>query len=656
MKTLFIFDANVKTDKSLVKIFGPGDKVYFFALTSKHSALRDLAGRVKDTGTEVETLESAREISLAADRLRKKYIDFTANIAKENLQKNKNLKEFFRIDKYATLWWLSIISEKNPFKSEGFNILAQLDSVIEVIKREGIEKIVFACVNGKLRNALEKYSRERRVEFFILPAKKTKSVKKRIRASQRFLYAKHLLHLLNTAAIFFAKTRKIKRKLGASRRLLLQNDPLLVITYYPNIDVQFAQAGTFRNKYYDHLQEALEKDRRHIIWIAIYVENNYMSFGKSLDYAKSFIENGHNIFFAEEFNSGLIQIKSLLGMLVSGIKFLMVERFIAKKCTFGEYNFYTIFKDDWYSSFAGSTGFTGLLYYNIFKSILKKFKTRKCLYYCEMQAWEKALSSACRAVGSKTALLGYQHSVVSPMYLNYFNSPDEIKEDTSYPIPQPDKIVCNGRLSYGRILESGWPVEKVYIAEALRYKHLKGCMNSKKNKRENVVLLAFSLNPEESSSLLSITYEALKGSTGDIKVWVKPHPFSKVDKVFEISGISRGTSRFSVRDEPVENLLAEAKAIIVGGSSVSMQAAAFNCKVITVNVPEWVNMSPLKNMSEEIARTVSSSGELKKAISDALEEKSNFLTADKRSEKITGEFFNLEWESDAPRKFMELLK
>ena len=108
------------------------------------------------------------------------------------------------------------------------------------------------------------------------------------------------------------------------------------------------------------------------------IDNNSISFSESLEYAKGFIKNGCSIFFMEEFNSAGGQIKALATMLKNGLKFLRIENSLSKAHTFGNYNFYPLLKDDWYSSFVGQAGYAGLLYYNMFKSMFDRFKVKKC--------------------------------------------------------------------------------------------------------------------------------------------------------------------------------------------------------------------------------------------------------------------------------------
>lgn len=655
MKILLIFDSSLVAAKVSRLLFKQGDVVYLFSLTSQSAVTALLEERIKKAGGEMKKIQTAVMINAAAESLRDRYMRFIAEIPGKIQYKEKELRELFAIDKHATLWWFSLISEKSTWASSAFNSLAQLDSIVGLINDNEIEEIIFWCRNKNLQEALLGYASEHFIRFEILPKRFLYNLKVRISGSKNIVYLRHILLLLNFAANFIRRTWKVKKAINrSSQNLGFHEKDLLVITPYPNMDMSLAQRGIFKNKFYPFLQEALESDGHDIGWIAMNVDNNSISFNESLRCAKEFIKNGYSIFFLEEYNSICGQIKALLTMLKNGLKFLRIESSISKAHTFGNYNFYPLLKDDWYSSFAGRIGYRGLLYYNMFKSMFNRVKVRKCLYFYEMQIWEKALISARGAVGSTVSLYGYQAGTVSRMLLNFFSDPSEIIDDTLYALPRPDRVICNGCLPYAYMRESGWPEEKLIIAEAIRYSYLKKFLRKKWHKKKNVVLLAFSISPEESSSILTIAYESFK-DLEDIEVWVKPHPFLDIKKVFELSGISEKGLSFNIKKGPIENFLPEARIVIVGESGVAIEALAFGCEIVIVNVPEWINMSLLRYVKTETVKTVASSDELRQIVLNKFNEgyKPEMYAAEYR--RIIDDCFYLDHDSDIPSRFLRSL-
>ena len=655
MNILFVFDADALVEKNGLTSLNENDTVYLFPLTSKTGMISRVEQIVKGLGGSVETLSATAGINDSAERIKKKYLGFIAEISRCRVRKDKDLKGYFAVDEDTSLWWFSLIAEKNTLKSDAFNRLAQLDAIARTVKDYAIEKIIFGCAESGLASAVKTFAKQNTVRFKKARTGESRGFRARLKNLQHFFYLRHLLLLLHSAIRFFLRTLKVKRKLGSLPRRPSGNNAVMIITYYPNINKAQAEQGFFKNRYFSSLQESLEMRGQDITWIAMYVEHNSVSFAESLQFAEDFIRKGYVFYFLVEFCSFAAQIRALLDMIASGAKFLMIERKIAEQHTFGEYNFYPVFRDDWYRSFFSITGYYGRLYYEMFKSLLGRFNNGKCLYYCEMHAWEKALASAKNALGCGISLMGYQHATVSSMLLNYFNDPSEFMESGAYMMPIPDAVICNGRIPYGYLRESGWPAEKLHIAEAIRYNSLKYSIKRKWNKAKDIVLIAFSISPEESSSILNMTWSSLRNMR-DVEVWLKPHPFLRYESVLELSGLSNGDVPFVIKDVPIERLLPEVKVVITGESGVSVEALAFGCNVIIVNCPEWLNMSPLRSIRTDMVHVVDSPERLRRTVNEIISSPFDPEMRAREAEGIVNEFFCLDYSSDIPDRLLKLIQ
>ena len=655
MKILFIYDQTARADEFGSSVFNKGDKVYLFPLTSKSYITDIIIAKIEDSGCDFEILQTSQLINSAAGRIRDRYISFIAELPYKIKRKNGNLKDFFAIDKYSSLWWYSLISEKNTLKSDTINRLFQLDAIINAIKSIFPEKIVCYGKSEKLESALLEYASKNLLPITLLPFNLILGLKRHIFRIRAIVYLRHVLGLFDFAIHLCARVLRIKICIGPLKRNLdFHKKPLFLITPYPNFDILSAQKGKFKNKFYPCLQEALEDDNQSVIWVANYVDNNSISFKDSLKLARNFIASGNMIFFLEEFSSIGAQIRSFLTMLLSGLKYLSIEKQIYREHSFGDYNFYAILRDDWYLSFTGITGYTGLLYYRMFKALLNKIKAEKCLYLCEMHAWEKALINARDAMGITMPLYGYQSGTIGRMTLNYFNHLNEIIDDSAYSMPCPDKVVCNGQKPYNCMKESGWSKERLYIAEAIRYNHLKRCLSERNSRKKNIVLLAFSISAEESSSMLNVVCEGVKGLK-NIEFWMKAHPFLDLKNVFKLSGLSRDID-FKIKTEPIEDLLVDAKMVIVGQSGVSMHALLYGCQVLSVYMPEWINMSPLNGIKHEQIRFIYSPEELRQAVVNCFEKKDDNGEYLRSARNIVSKYLCLDEDSDVPHRFLKLLR
>ncbi len=654
MKTLVIFDQHLTSDQVASLSLHTEDTVYLFPLTAKITHVRMIEGMIGNNVSRVEIIQTARLVNAAAERIRDVYIKFIAALPHRIHCWGNNLKEYFAIDQYATLWWFSLIAEKNTLKTDSFHRLAQLDAIVEAVRKEGIERVVYGCSSGKLEKALKKYAEREHLPMQSLRVKANKGIRKKFSELHTLFYVKHLLLLLYFAAYYSLRKMRIRKKFGDLERLKRNENDLTIISYYPYIDMPLAKQGVFQNRYFNHLQEAIESPGRKITWVLLSVHNNAVTFKESLDYAARCSQEGYDICFVEEFISVLAQLRNLLRMIISGFKFVIAEKDIAGLHTFGDYNFYEVFRDDWYASFSGYVGYLGLMYYDAYKSMLNRTGTQKCLYYCEMHAWEKALISARNKEGGRAALFGYQHACVSKMELFYFNDKEEIHGSDRYRLPRPDRIICNGNRPYTYLAGCGWESDRLAIAEAIRFNHLKQTLQSHRGEKGDIVVIGLSINPEGSSALLSLAYEAMR-ELDEIEVWIKPHPFLKLEKALALSGISQDDLRATVRYEPIEQLLADAKILVVAESSIAVEALALGCTVINVNNAEFIDISPLRGIETPLVSTVSSAEELQQAIMGTINGLYDNKGHSEEAERIINDFFYLNRKTDVPEKFMSLL-
>ena len=130
MNILFVIDSSVVINSidwgSLVK----GGKVFIFPLSSASAIIDEFAAKIDNIAGEIVILP----VNTGGDELREKYLKFIAQLPAGISHRGRNLKEYFSVDAFASLWWFSLIAEKNTFKSDFFNCLAQLQALTSVGK------------------------------------------------------------------------------------------------------------------------------------------------------------------------------------------------------------------------------------------------------------------------------------------------------------------------------------------------------------------------------------------------------------------------------------------------------------------------------------------------------------------------------------------
>ncbi len=111
---------------------------------------------------------------------------------------------------------------------------------------------------------------------------------------------------------------------------------------------------------------------------------------------------------------------------------------------------------------------TYILYYSAFKNWLKETTGEDItiIYPFENQPWEKMLCLAVSEVTPKTKLIGYQHSTIPLLLLNYFLGANEASI-----MPLPKAIVTTGEYSLNLFRQSGYDEVEFFNGGTLRFEY-----------------------------------------------------------------------------------------------------------------------------------------------------------------------------------------
>jgi len=635
MLTLVVYDESLPV-KKFVHSISKGQKFVLFPLTSRSIITSEVIKVLDSQHIDYEITNTGLLINQCAQKVRGPYLKFIAELPKKIKFKKGDLRSTFLIDQKTSQWWMTRLAEKNTFKSDTFNRLVQFESIVELIAGREIKSVICATWSEKLNECIKNYASGYGIKFQQIKSFSFQNWKRFLVESWFGAGFKHILILLKMFVSTWQKSLQVQKSLKDCCRNNKKKPSIMLILPFPNFDISAAQKGQFKDKSFLTLQDDLEGKGHQLVWMTFVADYNQMTFKEGMAYAREFINKGYNIHFIEQYNSLKNQFQALAILVKNAIKFNLNKKKIKNAHRWNNYNIYPLFRDDWIASFLGWGGFFGINSYLIYQKMLKEQDVDKCLFLCEMREWEKALICARNAIGSETMLYAYQLGTVSPFLLNYFNHNSEISDQSSFSLPQPDKIAVNGKMPYNAFTDTGWPKEKLQIVEAIRYNYLKDKIVRDK---KNVVCIAFSIDAKESSGILNCALEAFD-KCHDFEVWIKPHPNLELNKVFELSGISRSDCPFSIKNDSIYSLLSEAKVVIAGESGVNVEALAYGCHVINLNIPEWINMSPLNGIQSQNIHSISSPTNLNEKVRDIL--KQPLIKSDANEIKmIIASFFHL---------------
>ena len=601
MKPLLIFDHSidlVQLQKKIVSL--EAEFIYLLPLTSDWKCIRGVKEVSQSANIAIEVIESARLLDDEVGKLGESVIRWSADLGELKVR-NRSLKSRFLLPKSeVSTWWFSLLSEKNPRKTDIFLRIAQLQIIDKVISQNNIKACICSLVNSDLSTAVTNLCRRSSIDILSLASVRGKSSFKQRLVSQlkRAPDLYYGLKALGALGKVIVKTTMTKLVMGPIKpRLGEYKNSIMFISYFPLLDKDAASKGKIKNRYVMPLQEKLSAEGKPIIWVWMYTFLEGYSFKQALNLASRFKNKGEINFLLEEFISLKLFLKTLFLWLRQIITFVKLRLSMPKDCFYKNFSIpeTSLFLEKLFvESFLGPTSFMTILYFEIYKKIFSSFSGFDyCVYFFEMQAWEKALNAAKKIKAPAIKTIGFQHTLVHKNFFPYFCWPSELASSESSPaIPLPDILACNGDVS--KDVMSSWGYKDIRKVEALRQLYLSPSVNYREDpKNSKIILILGSANKKETRALISLFSEAFPRLKGIEEVWVKGHPCMPVEEILRELDLFPKESRYSIKKDSVGELAQKAGLVFVSGSSAVLEALALGCKVISPVFVDDIFMNPL---------------------------------------------------------------
>lgn len=237
-----------------------------------------------------------------------------------------------------------------------------------------------------------------------------------------------------------------------------------------------------------------------------------------------------------------------------------------------------------------------LFYYALQRMAEHGIKIRSLTYPYECHVWEKPVLMALRRYHPGAKAYGVQHSTFWPMLLNYYFSTRGAEL-----VPLPDTVLTNGPVYQRALIEAGYPESSVKVNGAIRYKELFGPRRGKIETKERkpgsiVILLASSISRDKSVEFLNKCHELL-ASVKDCVVMLKCHPLMPFRSIEDalVHGLK---DRLTVTDLPPGELLRNTDLLLYADTTVSLEALAAGVPVVQIRSELDINMDPLELLDE----------------------------------------------------------
>jgi len=579
--------------------FPVGPKLDFFPLTGNEISVNSLINKAKsECKSEVNRLDSAELINQQVDVIRESLPKLCKAMADTKIF-GSSVEDLFKLKNLPlSAWLMSSLSERNPLKTPIFLQLAQLLAIESLLAKPDPRYcgVFFAVADKKISASLAKLTKKYGISSQMVGLQQKKiSIAKKLKLLIR---GHHLIMAIIWWLWMLLRGIISRYELGRPTAHDIGSKSNLFVSYFPACEEEAEKCGRFENKYAPYLQGYMKEIAWNPAWILMYVPIYGNNFKSALKKAVKFKRNREVLWLTDQF----LSIRGAFQALLNWFKIVRISHKVwhhLPSITFYGSIFNEVHEDFleelWLDSFVGLTAMDGIIHLETWASIVKHASSSaRCLYYCEMQSWELALVASFKRSRPNVQTLGFSHTTIPLNYWPYHHGKEELssncgKLNDEAGLPTPDVLLAGGEIQVEHFIRSGFP--RVELVESIRYLYL-AREESIQIESSGHILVVGSLDQKETLSILSMIYAAFPDG-GPLEIICKGHPSMPLEEIFSELGMPTVGGGFKISSISIGKLLPEAKIVIVGGSTVSLEALAAGSHVIVPIFPDAIQLSPL---------------------------------------------------------------
>ncbi len=542
-------------------------------------------------------------IEVQANILRNRYLSWIYKMGEFMIQ-GSSIAEHMLLSSGFSAWWMSLLVEKCNFsKSTQITDAIKLMAFVDWMEGRDVKQLILLSRNADLAKCLENLCSRRAIRF---EHRYVESKCARLLNFSKNLYLKtpHFFRALVWLA-FYLRSRWALRGAGVLQWQQSQG-ALSFISYMFNLAPKATSQGIFESSYWGHLPEVALSKGVKTNWLHIYIGDSLIPTAKkAAELINIFNQESKGVqchVALDSFLSANIIIKVLLDwfhLLCKDMRLQMKN----SMPRLGELDLWSLFENDWKSSFRGVAGISNILSFHLFHAAFTGISKRKLGFYLlENQGWELGMLHAWKS-NKHECIVGYAHATVRYWDLRYFFDSDNHYLAKNNSLPIPDKVAVNGLAAKTLYIEADYPEDQLIEVEALRYLYLNQFSHNKINTSENEISHTISSQDNRKLRLLvlcdyveSQTHlmmgflsEIANQLPADISIIIKPHP-----------GLQFGPNEYSsltytVVNNPLSELLPNADVVYTSDiTSAAVDAYCAGIPVISTLDHRSLNLSPLR--------------------------------------------------------------
>ncbi len=541
-------------------------------------------------------------VDINGTTLKSKYINLIQNLGNKNVS-GKSVKLHFKTTEHLSFWWLSLLSEKSPWKSKGiFDVFKSM--ILESILTDysGREIVVFSN-NHSLTKWLEEKVRFSGQKLIV--NKRCSKIN-----STLLKWKSWLPHTLQASFLILRLGINYRSQLFKTKypnnSSINNNSVNTVITYSDNLDIKKFYQGKVYSGYWNGLDEYLDLSNKKVNWLMLYVASKDFPSLKTALLARNKAfknEDFQQVFFIEEFFSIKILFKILYRYTILFFRTLKLSSLLNDKS-----DVLFFLKADLLSSIRGVAAMDGCVKLSLLEESLNFLpinkKHGKGLYVYENQAWERALVYMWKRKTSNE-IIGFQHVSGKFYDMRPFDGFSFSENNASYENELiPDKLLVTGVSAKSELQNNQFPKDKLFIVESLRNLYLVKSKNTEPkiyNKNKLVLLVVTDHLQNITEHQLKLVSECWNEISKKFnKVIIKPHPNCPVDCFLDKYNINKENSLI-VENGPLSNLWNNVDVVFASNvTGASLESAYMGLPTIVSLNSNSFNMSPLRGFKDVV--------------------------------------------------------
>lgn len=594
----------------------------------------------KGSSAQYSVVPFSRRLLEHSLKVKDEYISWISQLGSREVFPGVSLKEFFRYrcDQFS-LWWLSLVYEKSPGKTDAFLHFVKT-SLLSSLAQENRCTEIWMCANeetGKYYSVLSGFTRFQTV---LVGSKTSQEGGK----PSVFIMGREMLRVVRYLSFLVGVCLGVKWQ---KRPVIPSNVKCFAITMFPFLDQKKFDNKIFSTKAYGPLQDTLEAHGP-VVWLAMHTKIHPYSWQDSLRLAGAVKKFSRNFFSLDDWIGFKDIVLIVFDFVRMALRFLSIFNRLENVTQFQtkdgqKVNLWHLLREDFVSSFAGKVAVVNLHYFRIFTNLIKDVPQGSTIvHFAEMHAWERSLQMIAQSRGIK--VIAIQHAHVPQLLLNYFDNSSDLRDDNfMHSVPQPHVLGSVGRVIQGYFYNQGWPKDKLFIIGGFRFQSLLALQSAmaQKSDGKDVLVAAFSICANENSEMLNMLYKAFNDGSQKVRILIKSHPAEPVERMVQQKKLQLNADVFEFTQEPLEKIVPSSMAMFACSTSAVFYAMACRKPVIVPCQFDAIDLCPLTNLYDYETR-VDDVKQLKAVFNEIRTGQYNFSRHESYRSALFKDYLNLE--------------